>query len=227
MRAVANRILKTRVACAESPRDGWPLGESLDIETIFHDDSKVYSGFASVCAASSGNPQNLLSVCSCIFATAIDVLGRNHTDTARLTHIPATIQHDAVIRWSKDYEDQNPYPESRAFCRALLKLVREQDEEAKSIGFRYAHYELDLFTSDYLPDEIGKLSTSAFSGGFIRNTHGDRTSLFDVSSAFHLNRGLLPREGLSLHLPTVPGARNRPHIHKGERQRTNISKDAR
>ena len=204
MRAVANRILTTRVTRADSTRDGWPLDKPLDIQSILSDDSKAYSGFAAVCATSSGNPQNLLSICSCILATAIDMLDTRSDSDDILTRIPARIQHDAIVRWSKDYEDQNPYPESRAFCRSLLKLVREQDAHGKSIGYRYSHDEADLFSSDYLPGDVGELIASAFSGGFIRNTYGDRTSLFDVPSEFHLNRGLLPREGLSLRLPTLP-----------------------
>ena len=151
MRAVANRILTTRVARADSIRDGWPLDEVLDIESILSDDSRAYSGFAAVCATSSGNPQNLLSICSCIFATAISILGTRSGGADVLTRIPAKTQHDAIVRWSKDYEDQNPYPESRGFCRSLLKLVRELDDNAKSIGYKYSHDEPDLFSSDYLP----------------------------------------------------------------------------
>ena len=108
------------------------------------------------------------------------------------------------MRWSKDYEDQNPYPDSRAFYRSLVRLVRNSNDQTRSIGFACSPDDPDLFTSEYLPDDIGKLIKPAFSAGFIRNSHSDRASLFDVPSEFYLNRGLLPREGLDLHLPASP-----------------------
>ena len=204
MHAVANRILTTRVTKATVPRDGWPSDAALDIKRILGDDSKGYSGFPAVCATSSGNPQNLLSICSCIFATAIKMSRPGAAEGSQLTRIPASTQHEAIVRWSKDYEEQNPYPDSRAFCRSLLKEVRKQPAGERSIGLRFSHDESDLFAPEYLPADVGCLITSAFSGGFLRNTHSDRNSLFDVPAEFHLNRGLLPREGLSLDLPIQP-----------------------
>lgn len=203
MQAVANKILQSRAANTDAGTKSWPADGSPDIARILADDSGNYSGFDAVCAASSGNPQNLLSICSCIFATAISE--RNDAgDDAGLTHISGEIQNRAIVRWSKGYEDQNPYPDSRAFCRSLVRLVRNSNDQARSIGFACSPDDPDLFTSEYLPDDVGKLIKPAFSAGFIRSSHSDRASLFDVPSEFYLNRGLLPREGLDLHLPVSP-----------------------
>lgn len=203
MQAVANRILQSRAADADAGTRGWPSAGSPDIARILADNSGNYSGFDAVCAASSGNPQNLLSICSCIFATAISERSDDGRD-AGLTHISGEMQNRAIVRWSKDYEDQNPYPGSRAFCRSLVRLVRNSNDRTRSIGFACSPDDPDLFTSEYLPDDVGELVKPAFSAGFIRNSHGDRASLFDVPSEFYLNRGLLPREGLDLHLPVSP-----------------------
>ena len=178
------------------------IGDIL-IARILADNSGNYSGFDAVCAASSGNPQNLLSICSCIFATAISERSDAGGD-AGLTHISGEMQNRAIVRWSKDYEEQNPYPGSRVFCRSLVRLVRNSNDRTRSIGFACSPDDPDLFTSEYLPDDVGELVKPAFSAGFIRNSHGDRVSLFDVPSEFYLNRGLLPREGLDLHLPVSP-----------------------
>ena len=140
MRAVVNKILDTRVMRAGSLPAGWPATPTPDIYSILADGSDDYAGFRTVCAASSGNPQNLLSICSCIFATVRDAGLADHCiDKDNGLQISPRIQREAIIRWSKDYEEQNPYPDSRAFCRSLLKLVRESAESTRSIGFRYSH----------------------------------------------------------------------------------------
>ena len=219
MRSVANRILDTRVTKSTVRRDGWPSNVALDIRTILGDESQDYSGFSAVCATSSGNPQNLLSLCSCIFATAIETATRGGDKGPQLTRMSARTQKEAIVRWSKNYEEQNPYPDSRAFCRSLLKEIRKQAPEDRSIGLRFSHDESDLFAPEYLPADVGRLITSAFSGGFIRNTQRDRDSLFDVPAEFHLSRGLLPREGLSLRLPIQPARElNRDFIRQNARE---------
>ena len=223
MRAVANRILQTRITSSDSNRDGWPPGQPLDIQSILVDGTIPCSGFASVCATSSGNPQNLLSLCACIFATAAEALSTLPTVTTGLIHVPPQVQHDAIVRWSKGYEEQNPYTESRTFCQSLLRRVRQQNAAERSIGFLYSHDEPDLFSTDYLPRKVGQLIAGAFSGGFIRNTHTRAPSLFDVPSAFHLNRGLLPREGLDLRLPTEPASPlTSEFISKNSRDRVHV-----
>ena len=220
MRAVANRILAIRVTDAKAKREGWPSGVTLDIADILADTSQPYSGFGAVCATSSGNPQNLLSICACIFATATELSKATARSNASVPRIPAQVQHDAIVRWSKGYEEQNPYPTSQSFCRSLLKEIRKQDKAAQSIGLRFSHTEPNLFSSEYLPDDVGSLIKSAFSGGFLRNTDSDRTSVFAVPSDFQLNRGLLPREGLNLRLPVLPAqAIDRGFIREHARER--------
>ena len=198
MRIVANKVLNTTHSDFDQKPDDFAR-PPLDIQHILtHDPQVEYSGFRQVCAASSGNPQNLLLICSAIFS-AVDVPFAEFSNTMR---IPPATQHEVINMWSKDYEDRNPYGDSRAFCRGLLKLIRNSD--AKSIGFRYEHTDLDIFTTDYLPDAVGNKIKSAFSGGFLRSTHPSDTSLFEVPARFHISRGLLPREDLDLGIPILP-----------------------
>lgn len=209
MRSVANKVLNTHQPdFDQAPHD---LGHPpLNIQDILIDDPKLrYSGFRAVCAASSGNPQNLLLICSAIFS-AVDI---PPSDVSNAMRIPPATQHEVIHMWSKDYEDRNPYGDSRAFCRGLLKLIRESD--TKSIGFRYEQTAPDLFTADYLPDAVGTKIKSAFSGGFLRRTDPSDTSLFEVPAHFHISRGLLPREDLNLSIPILPEkAIDEPFVHQ-------------
>ena len=200
MKAVVDRVLETGMLEQNLPINA---DNSLELNEIFpsHSSSK-YSGFHSVCAASSGNPQNLLQICSCIFRATESVQG---VSVRSMPSFPHQLQDQAIRTWSRDYEDHNPYNTSRSFCRSLLRSIRTNQSSQKSIGFSYSHSpELDLFTHDYLPSDIGELIKSAFSGGFLRRTEASPTSLFEVPSEFHLSRGLLPREDLPVDLPILP-----------------------
>jgi len=210
MRALVNRALHTRLTEVErGTESGWELiGDNPDISSILlEDDPTKYSGFLSVCALSSGNPQNLLDICSCIVATAITDASDNveRSEALDLCKITAMTQHRAIIRWSRDYEDQNPYPVSKRFCRALLGVIRKSEQPKPSVSFQYQYSDqAEIFSTDYLPESIGKLIKSSFSSGFCSSTDPNSRSLFDVPSSFNLNRGLLAREGFSLHSPTEP-----------------------
>lgn len=200
METLVERVLKTQLPAHVLPFNS---AHKLDISSIFpaHSDSQ-YSGFHSICAASSGNPQNLLQICSCIFQATESV---QDIDDQSMPSFPPSIQDQAIRAWSRDHEDYNPYANSRSFCRSLLRSIRTNQSSQKSIGFSYSHSpEADLFTHDYLPQDIGELVKSAFSGGFLRRTSADPTSLFEVPSEFHLSRGLLPREDLPVDLPIHP-----------------------
>lgn len=209
MRTLINRVLRIRLSEVNiAPESGWTsVGDVPDISSILLEDSNNYSGFLSVCASSSGNPQNLLEICSCIVATAIsDASHRGQpSETLDLGKISAETQNRAVVRWSRDYEDQNPYPVSKKFCRALLNIMRSSNHPEPSIGFQYQHSDqAQIFSTDYLPEPIGKLVKPAFSGGFLQSEDPDNTSLFEVPSSFNLNRGLLARERFSLSSPKQP-----------------------
>ena len=199
MRSVVNRVLQTQGLHGQET----PPTVHLDIDEILvHDRRKRYSGFPSICAASSGNPQNLLLICSSIFTAAgAQRVSVPQDDGLRLS---GRLQDDAVRLWSKDYEDHNPYGDARAFCRALLKTIRNSRQTPRTIGFTCVPDAPDLFAPDYLPDDVGNRIKSAFSGGFLRNTQPETTSLFDAPARFHISRGLLPREGLDLTLPILP-----------------------
>ena len=158
-----------------------------------------YAGFSSICAASSGNPQNLLQICSNIFAMEPMV------DTEGRITFSAQSQSLAVRTWSKEYEDRNPDGVSRGFCRALLKSVRSRPPTDRVIGFRLARTGgPDLFGDEYMPAEFGDKILSGFSAGFLRPASQTSTSLFEVPAEFHLSRGLLPRGELRLDTPIAP-----------------------
>ena len=195
MSIVVNRVLSMNVEeCEFDDRINTP-----DIERIFPRDSKVrYSGFRSVCAASSGNPQNLLQICSNIFSTRAQV-NRNGS-----VCFPAANQDAAIRAWSKEYEDRNPDSAARSFCRALLRETRKLPLERKTIGFEYVDSDPDLFTTEYVPENYGRKIQHAFSAGFLRRSSTVSSSIFEVPAKFHLSRGLLPRENLSLELPIEP-----------------------
>ena len=197
---VVERVLETRSPNAEPVSADQTI---FDCEKIFPTgDSSQYSGFTAICAASSGNPQNLLQICSCIY----EMYGERDTPLDTLS-FPPSLQHEAICAWSKDYEDQNPYENSRAFCRGLLRTISRQKPGQISIGFSYAHEDTDdLFTTEYLPTRIGDLIKPAYSGGFLRSISPSVHSLVEVPADFQVNRGLLPRANLPLDLPVEPTA---------------------
>lgn len=198
MQAVVERILEVQLGDAGHEFDGWKQGP-LKVDGIFPSGNNPYSGFTAICAASSGNFQNLLTLCSCMIATAID------KGTEVLTNISPSTQSEAMVRYSKDYEERNPYEESRSFCQALLRKVKSSiSSSAIAIGFQYRHAPDDLVVADYLPESEGRLIKTAFSAGFIRNIDRQLMPLFDVPARFYLSRGLLPREGLPLDAPIEP-----------------------
>lgn len=198
MCAVVERVLETRLPSTDSVSADQVV---FDCEKIFPTgNSSQYSGFTAICAASSGNPQNLLQICSCIY----DAYGERETPLDMLS-FPPKVQHKAIRAWSTDYEEQNPHEESRAFCRALLRMISRKKSDRKAIGFSYQHEESqDLFTAEYLPKQIGDLIKPAYSGGFLRSISPLTHSLVEVPSEFQVNRGLLPRENLPLNIPVKP-----------------------
>ena len=160
-----------------------------------------YSGFDAVCAASSGNPQDLLLICSAIFAA------RGNRDCAAhqaFEPVPPSLQHDVVRAWSRDFGNQNAYEASRNLCRSLAQHVRQAPEASRSIGFEYRSDKPDLFTAGLLPDDLAEPLRPAFAGGFVRSGTGTRESLFDVPARFQLSRGALPEFGIPLETPATP-----------------------
>ncbi len=215
MSEVVNRVLNANmVDCDLNFADG-----TLNIREIFpYDSDYQYSGFKSVCAASSGNPQNLLQICSNIFANC------SRKETNRGFFFPPKEQDQAVRAWSKEYEDRNPDSGSRSLCRALLRVIRSASPEEKTIGFSYEHGAPDLFTTEYIPAEVGERLQSAFAAGFLRRSSGNSSSLFEVPANFHLSRGLLPRENLSLSLPIRPASQiDREFIQKHAQDHPSVS----
>ncbi|MDE0442803.1 MAG: hypothetical protein OXL38_11850 [Gammaproteobacteria bacterium] len=165
------------------------------------DNDYPYSGFDAVCAASSGNPQDLLMICSAIFAAR-----GNADDSANRSFepVPPSVQHDVVRMWSRDFGRRNAYDASRRLCRSLAQQVKQVPEASRSIGFEYRSEEADLFADDSLPDDLAEPFRPAFAGGFIRLGKEAHPSLFAVPGSFRLSRGVLPDLEIALDTPTIP-----------------------
>ena len=160
-----------------------------------------YAGFDAVCAASSGNPQDLLLICSAIFAASCNAEGS--ADQA-FEPVPPPLQHDVIRTWSRDFGNQNAYDASRRLCRSLAQRVKRAPEASRSIGFEYRSDEPDLFADGTLPDDLAEPFRPAFAGGFLRYGEGAHTSLFDVPGSFRLSRGALPELDIPLDTPAIP-----------------------
>ena len=160
-----------------------------------------YSGFDAICATSSGNPQDLLQICSAIFAAwgNEDVSG----DQA-FRQVPPSRQHDVVRAWSRDFGNQNAYDASRHLCRALAQRVKQAPAATRSIGFEYRSDEPDLFTGGSLPNDLAGPLRPAFAGGFVRPREQAHPSLFGVPGSFQLSRGVLPELDIPLDTPALP-----------------------
>ena len=160
-----------------------------------------YSGFDAICAASSGNPQDLLLICSAIFAA----LGKAEGSAAQAFEpVPPSLQHDVVRRWSRDFINQNAYEASRHLCQSLAQQVRRAPEASRSIGFEYRSDEPDLFRDGSLPDDLAEPLRPAFAGGFVQSGEETHASLFDVPGRFRLSRGALPDLEIPLDTPAIP-----------------------
>ena len=190
MEQIVGKLLARREFAVSHIRDALP--DSTDYP---------YSGFEAICAASSGNPQDLLLICSAIFAAQGNAAGS--ADTSFKPAHPS-LQHDVVRAWSRDYGNQNAHDASRRLCRSLAQQVKQAPEANRSIGFEYRSDEPDLFTDGSLPHDLAKLLRPAFSGGFIRSGEETHPSLFDVPGNFRLSRGTLPELDIPLDSPTVP-----------------------
>ncbi len=64
-----------------------------------------YSGFDAICAASSGNPQDLLLICSAIFAAWGNADGSGNQ---AFEPVKPSLQHDVVRTWSRDLATRTP-----------------------------------------------------------------------------------------------------------------------
>ena len=160
-----------------------------------------YSGFDAICAASSGNPQDLLLICSAIFAARGNA---NASADKAFEPVPPAVQHDVIRAWSRDFGNQNAYDASRHLCRSLAQRVKQAPEGNRSIGFEYRSDEPDLFADGSLPNDLAAPLRPAFAGGFVRPAEKAHTSLFDVPGNFRLSRGALPDLEIPLDTPTIP-----------------------
>ena len=160
-----------------------------------------YSGFNAICAASSGNPQDLLMMCSAIFAAWKNT---SSSDDEPIQPVPSNIQHEVVQRWSQDFVHQNAYDASRRLCRSLAREVKRLPVASRSITFEYQSDEPDLFSDESLPDDLAEPLRPAFAGGFVRVIQKTPSSLFAIPSSFRLSRGVLPELDIALDTPMVP-----------------------
>ncbi|MDE0621308.1 MAG: hypothetical protein OXH83_06520 [Bryobacterales bacterium] len=190
MEQVVDKVLASRGFPVAGIRDALPSSEDYP-----------YSGFDAICAASSGNPQDLLLICSAIFAA------RGCQDGSigqGFASAPPSLQHDVVRTWSRDFGNQNAYDASRRLCRSLAQEVKRAPKASRSIGFEYRSDEPDLFADGSLPDDLAEPLKPAFAGGFLRPGAETQASLFDVPASFRLSRGALPELDVPVDTPTVP-----------------------
>ena len=190
MEEIVGKVLASREMSVRNIRDALPA-----------DDDYPYSGFDAICAASSGNPQDLLLICSAIFAASGEV---GESGSHPVSPLPPSLQHDVVVRWSGDFVNQNAYDGSRRLCESLARTVKGAPNARRTIGFEYQPDEPDLFADGSLPDDLAEYLRPAFAGGFVRSGKGDRMSLFRVPGHFRLSRGALPNIEIPLDTPAVP-----------------------
>ena len=187
MEKIVNKVLSNNGANGTRIRDLIPAGSDYP-----------YSGFNAVSAASSGNPQDLLMMCSAIFA---EWGSKDEIDDNHMNPVPPEIQHDVIKKWSSDFVHQNPYEASRRFCQALAYKIKELPDHARSISFEYESDQPKLFSESWLPDDLAKPLRPAFAGGFIRTIQEHPTSLWELPRRFRLSRGALPDLDIAIDTP--------------------------
>ncbi len=189
MKQIVGKVLATRGLAVPDVREVLPRNAD-----------HPYSGFDAICAASSGNPQDLLLICAAIFA------GRRAEGAAGETFepVPPKMQDEVIRMWSRDFGHQNADDGSRRLCRSLAQRVKGVPEESRSIGFEFRPDEPDLFANRALPDDLAAPLRPAFAGGFLRYGERAHASLFDVPGSFRLSRGALPELDIPLDTPTSP-----------------------
>ena len=190
MEQIVGKVLARRQFAIPSIREALPCSADYP-----------YSGFDAICAASSGNPQDLLLICSALFAARGNASGSG--DQA-FEPVPPKLQHDVIRTWSRDFANQNAYDASRRICRSLAQLVKRAPAASRSIGFEYRAGEPDLFADGALPDDLAEPFRPAFAGGFVRHGEETYTSLFNVPVSFRLSRGALPELEIPLETPAIP-----------------------
>ena len=190
MERMVDKVLHSRDAAISSIRRALPNSKE-----------HPYSGFEAICAASSGNPQDILLICSAIFAACGD---SGDLSAAKTISVPPQIQHDVVRMWSHDFSYQNAYEASRRLCRSLARLVKKTQDSSRSIGFEFRSPETSLFESRVLPNELAKPLRPAFAGGYVRAAEAGSQSLFEVPATIQLSRGALPELDVPLETPATP-----------------------
>jgi nucleoside 2-deoxyribosyltransferase len=205
MSAIANRILETQVVHKRPLPQGWPKIEKINVEDIFATESQKaggrYSGFKDICVLSSGNPQNLLSICSAVFSSANE---SGKLIDGEVPCVPPDLQHQAMAAWSKDKFHEISSLDIRELCRALLNQVVKKEGSQTVISFHATPAEPSLFGDEVLPEDVGKNLKPGFGSGILRFLVGTRIGLWEVSAKFAVTRTLLPCFNIPLHTATSP-----------------------
>lgn len=204
MRMIANQALKTRIVKKVPPPQGWFEARDITIDDIFPHSNKTsagaYSGFDDFCALSSGIPQDLLSLCSAVFALADRT---KRLQQGKTPSISADLQSECVKAWSKEVEAGISDAGTRSLCKAFLRKIGAAKD--KSISFRVDLGDSNLLIrASHLPDDLAKLLKPAFGTGLLRGFAGDRDIVAQVPVQFRISRTLLPSGSLLLRLPTSP-----------------------
>jgi hypothetical protein len=204
-RLILNRILAVKITASARTPAGWPSLPALDIEEVFPSKRgfRTYSGLRDICALSSSNPQNLLSICSQLFSRA---RREDEWIDCPIPAVPHLLQHDSMIAWAKEQEHTIPDPAVQSFTKALLKIVSQGVSEGKGASVHVANSNPDLFPMDELPSDVAALLKPGFAFGFFRVN--EVSSLLppwsEVPSRFTISRSLLPIQDIELRVRREP-----------------------
>lgn len=203
-RRILNRLLEIKISEPTTLRQGWPRLESLTIEDIFPTPGRIprtYSGFRDICALSSSNPQNLLSICSFLFSLATEEGELAEHGTPQVNKL---FQHQAMIAWSKDQEETIPDSGVLSFLRSVLRMLSRNSDNGVGISLKIRDDAPSLFPSDYLPEDAASVLKPAFALGLLRTQNGAPLPWDEVPSAFSISRSLLPGHEIPLRAAKSP-----------------------
>jgi len=204
-RLILNRLLETKIVEPQAPAKGWPRLKSLDIEEIFPSTTgrspRTYSGFRDICALSSSNPQNLVSICSLLLTIATE---EGELPENGIPEVPRLLQHQAMVAWSKQQESTISDAGLLSFSRALLRHLSRIADRGGGLLVEVKNDSPSLFAPDYLPYEAAAVLKPGFALGFFRFEAGIPFPWDEVPSRFLVSRSLLPGYEISLRAGVLP-----------------------
>lgn len=188
MRSIVQRLLKVRLNNHESS-EGWPTSGEIGVDRLF-------PSFERICGISSGNPENLLAICSNIIAECQD----SGTSFSRNNSMPTALEMRGINEWSASYVAQAFNPSvNRPLMRALTRMVLEEKDPSVIVRVQLDG-ESDLFESSNVSEAVGERLRHMFAVGFI-NCLPEHRDIFEIPRTFKLSRGLFPKYNVPWNVP--------------------------